>query len=370
MGKDRITSVQGRRGVKRLRTALLYGLIAIAFFFAGFAFFIRIGLTGDQVSRMLIPRLERSFGWNVSISATTLAWPSLEKARLTLNDLKCRDRLDGRVRLHIPRTDLEVSLLPLLRGILRIDQARLSEPTVYLPQVEIPPREEVSSRRGLMGYGRFFLHPVIGTLEVEAGRVMLGAVALLLDVRITGENVSTRGTGNFAVMGIVEGRENPGRFELGGRIDETPLSHEEWQGKVHARLSDCPLSVIGVFTSRFGDKIPAAEGRLSMSLEVEGRTKDCRIEGEVALSHATFVPGQFLSPARARRECQVPIQRGSSERRSHCSSGTGLPPGDRSLRGAEGEGPLERRNGLDRSRPQCRAAPGEVIPPHPDETLS
>lgn len=280
--------------MKRLRTALFYGLIAIVFFIAGFAFFIRIGLTGDQIARMLIPRLERSFGWNVSISATTLAWPSLDKARLTLNDLKCRDRLDGRVRLHIPRMDLEVSLLPLLRGILRIDQARLSEPTVYLPQVEIPPREQVSSRRGLMGDGKFFLHPVIGTLEVEAGRVMLGSAALVRDVRITGEDVGMRSVGNFAVSGSVEGRGNTGRFELGGRIDETPLSHGEWQGKVHARLSGCPLSGIGILASRFGHKIPAAEGTLSMSLEVEGRIKDCRIKGEVSLSNATLVPGEFF----------------------------------------------------------------------------
>lgn len=297
MGKSRITSLQGRCRVKRLRAALFFGLLAIAFLFAGFAFFIRIGLTGDHVARMFIPHLERASGWNVSISTTALAWPSLQRIRLTFNDLKCRDRLDGRVRFHVPRADLEVSLLPLLRGILRIDETRLSEPTVCLHQVEIPTREQVSSRIELVGHGRFFLYPVIGTLELESGRVMLGPVTLLDNVQITGENLSIRGAANFVARGIVERQGNPGRFELAGRIDETPLLGGEWQGQIHARLAGCPLSVIDALASQLGHKLPTAEGTLSMSLDAEGRTKDCRIKGEAVLSHATLLPGQlFLQP--------------------------------------------------------------------------
>ena len=100
-------------------------LVALVFMLAGVVVFVRIGLPGDRVARMAIGHLEASLGQRVMFSSAQLSWLSASRARLVVADLAFSESPDRPAYLKIPKSIVEVDLLPLQNLIaLHLGQVR------------------------------------------------------------------------------------------------------------------------------------------------------------------------------------------------------------------------------------------------------
>ena len=290
------------RGIK---TTLALVLLALVFFAAGLLLFVRTGLDGNTLVRAALPPLETALNQKISFSSARLTWPGALSPRLEISGLSVLDKPAGQVRLQIPTTVMEFRPIALLRGALVVKSLTLVEPTLRVSAESSSPGRRVSRKSALSRRVSFFFTPLVRRLEIRKGRVFIegedgprGRKAVVLrDIRISAEDATLYRVRQFSLHGKVLGDTTDGRLEVSGRVDSSPLWQGRWQGRVKARLADCPATAASLVAERFGLNVPIAAGALSVGLDVGGRTGDCQIRGNVRVARGRLLPGKiFLRP--------------------------------------------------------------------------
>jgi len=297
--EDRVTSLKGLyRWMIRFGAAVTVVLLCLCVFAAGVLAFFRIGLTGDQVANRIVPRLERSLGWSMSYGSAHLQWSGFEAATLILSDLKCRDTADGPVRFQVAETGVEVRLLPLVKGVLRIERIAVARPVLYMPisfRPSKPNGQDHASSSTLWGP---LIRLEVGRVDLARGRIVFGGsvqgrdatAAVVEEVRLAAENISLSGVERVSVVGSMPAAGAPGRFELEGRLQSTLASPSDWSGTLSLGVTGCPLFVIRSLAAAFGHEVPFCGGTLDLSIEADAGPERREVRGEVRLSRASMQP--------------------------------------------------------------------------------
>ncbi len=118
---------------RRIRTVSLLLIVAVLSFVAGVLLFLRVGLDDHRLAILLVSRLERSTGRNISLVSAHLSWLSPGTARLSLRGLEVRDRSGSTLVLRVPRVTLEVNVARALSGTFCVNLARVTEPVLGIP---------------------------------------------------------------------------------------------------------------------------------------------------------------------------------------------------------------------------------------------
>ncbi|MCA1959989.1 MAG: hypothetical protein LDL33_04255 [Desulfomonile sp.] len=284
--------------MKRLGAAFTVVLFCLCVFAAGVLAFVRIGLTGDQLARLIIPRLERSLGWNVSYSSAYLGWSGLEAATLILSDLQCRDSADGPVRFQVAQAQVEAHLLALMKGVLSLERISIVRPVLYMPiafRTTRPNGDDIAERDPLW---LLPIRPEIGRLDLDHGRIVFGGPALNRDasatvveeVRLSAENITPSGVEKVTLVGSMPAPGVAGRFELQGSLQLAPSSPSGWRGAFSLGVAKCPLFAIRSLAATFGQEVPFCGGTLDGSLEAEAGPERREVRGDVRLTRASMQP--------------------------------------------------------------------------------
>ncbi len=306
MNRDQSHSQKHRvRGWKRFAAGLILGLIAVVSFCAGGLFFLRVGLTGDQIATFLVPHLERALGWQIGLRSAHLSWPRPDTARLTVSGLTCRDKRDGRLFSEVSVASFDIRCTAILGGFLLIERADFVAPMICLSRPAEPTKDGLSDHpAGWIGRC-FFLRPVVHALYLDGCTVLTfesdsegtGYKELFTRIQLVGKNISPDGVQSLSVTGSVPGDQTVGHVEISGRLDSLPLSLASLQGTMQVKLSGCPVKTISSLATLLAVESPFSQGSLDLSLELHARDGDYRIKGEAGLQRAVLVPGgRFLKP--------------------------------------------------------------------------
>ncbi len=277
--------------------ALLLLVMGFVFLCAGILVFIRVGLSGDAVASIAVHRLGRSIDKSISFSSAKLSWLSLERARISLNDLKVREMPGAPLLLNVPKVVIEISALPFLSGSLQINRLELFQSTIFLPEI----RQGASALTISDWHAPAFrLYPVIRRLELLQGRVVLGnslgnryvEKVLFSKIQLSVRNLTIRGAEDLAIKGIATSGERAGLFDVSGRVDSTPFKGGEWRGHVRVRMSACPILPFCALAAYTRYDLPFSAGILSGTAEITGRTPAFKVKGNLALYQAVLLPGR------------------------------------------------------------------------------
>ncbi len=285
--------VRRRVAVKRIAGAILVLLISIASLTGGFLLYIRVGLQGDRLARLLASRLELACGARISFVSAQLQWLDAEKGRLVLNGLRlCHHHQCGSI-LEVPKILVEFRTLPVLKGQLSLTKVVAASPTFYLEQGYLPRQKAITSGSILP------LRPVIGLCEINQGRIVSAnpggsaAVVLMENLEFSGANITPSGVDDLVVRADVPSAQQSGLLSLSGKY--YILGRGESFGQADLSLANVPVSTIGLVTGHCFDlELPFADGRLNSTLRVGGKSKDWHAEGAVALEDGILVPGRMF----------------------------------------------------------------------------
>ncbi|MGB6064015.1 MAG: AsmA-like C-terminal domain-containing protein [Desulfomonilaceae bacterium] len=284
---------------RRIIAAFLLLVLGFVFLCAGILVFIRVGLRGESVASFAAHRLGRSLDKDIYFSSAELSWLSLERARISLSDLKVREKPGAPLLLHVPKVVIEINALPFLAGYLQINRLEFFRPTFFLPQIrQSTPAHILPDWHTLA----FRLYPVIRRLELIQGRVVLGNSlgsryverVLFSKIHLNVRNLTISGAEDVAINGIAVSGERAGRFEISGGVESTPFSGEEWRGHIKVRMSACPILPFRALAAYTHHDLPFSAGILNGTAEVTGRTLAFRAKGDLALYQAVLLPGRIF----------------------------------------------------------------------------
>jgi hypothetical protein len=285
-----------------IRTSLILAVPALVFFIAGLLLFVRTELDGNTLVRAALPHLEHALNRKISFSSARLTWPGAFTPRLEISDLSFLDKPGGPLRLRIPTTVIEFRPAALFRGALTFERVRLLGPVLRVSAGSSSPGERGESRPAPPSSVSFFFSPLIKTLEIREGRVFVERgdgrtdrkSVVLCDVRIQARDATLTGIGDFSLHGRVPGDLTNAALEVSGRVDSWSLCKEHRRGRVRARLTDCPGNVVSLVAKSLGLDLPLEHGTFRAGLDMDGRSGDCRIRGEVSASGCRLLPGRFF----------------------------------------------------------------------------
>ena len=278
--------------------ALLLLVMGFVFLCAGILVFIRVGLSGDAVASIAVHRLGRSIDKSISFSSAKLSWLSLERARISLNDLKVREMPGAPLLLNVPKVVIEISALPFLSGSLQINRLELFQSTIFLP--------EIRQGRGLRLPFRIGTPRPSGSIRLYADLSCFKAASclgnslgnryvekvLFSKIQLSVRNLTIRGAEDLAIKGIATSGERAGLFDVSGRVDSTPFKGGEWRGHVRVRMSACPILPFCALAAYTRYDLPFSAGILSGTAEITGRTPAFKVKGNLALYQAVLLPGR------------------------------------------------------------------------------
>ncbi|MBI5252269.1 MAG: hypothetical protein HY912_22470, partial [Desulfomonile tiedjei] len=285
------------------RVALVLTLLfAFVLVLVGGAFlFVRFGLEGKQVVSMIAGGIESSTGKKVSFASADLEWLSLDSARITVSDLEVRDNPGLKQVLSVPKIELRVTLMPILAGTLHFDYITITSPLIVVPRPSIfHPPEKMAPPPAPKVY------PVVKRLEIHGGRIVFGesieeaetSKTFFSEIQLIADDLAPRGAKDFQLSGKAVSYNKTGMFSIKGKVDATPVLDREWRGRVDAKITDLPVSVILGLIADLHIEIPVSEGLVNASVELDGSAEQFAANGELTLSNAILLPGKlFANPA-------------------------------------------------------------------------
>ncbi len=291
----------GSKWLRRVIAAIVLLLAVVFTIVAALFLFVRFGLEGKQVVSMIADGIESSTGKKITFSSAELEWLTLDSARISVSSLEVRDDPSHKPELSIPKVELRVSLMPLLKGTLNFDYITISSPTVIIPRpspfgehekMKPPPAPKI--------------YPVVKHLEIRDGRVVFGVPGVengtnktfFSDIQFTVEDLTPRGAKDFRLSGKAVSYNKTGAFDISGQVDATPVFDGEWKGRVDAKITDCPVAILIGFLANLKIDIPIAEGLVNVSLQLDGSDREFTANGELILSNGILLPGKlFANPA-------------------------------------------------------------------------
>lgn len=290
---------------RRVAALIILLLVAALLIVGGGFLFVRFGLEGKQVVSIITGGIESSTGKSVSFSSADLEWLSLDSARISVSNLEVRDNPESKPNLSVPKIDLRVSLMPLLKGTLHFDYITVDNPTLVVPRPSMfHPREKMAPPPAPKVY------PVVKRLEIRDGRIVLGESGgenspiktYFSDVTVTADDLTPGGAEEFQVTGKAVSYNRTGSFSINGKVDSTPVLDSEWKGRVITTISDFPVSVLIGFIADLNIDIPVSEGLVNATVDLNGSSRQFAANGEITLSNGILLPGKlFTNPAPVNR---------------------------------------------------------------------
>ncbi len=292
------SKVRPRSFARRAIRAASFVFFALLFLCAGLLLFIRVGLRGDHVARLLVPRLEKALDKKIAASSVHLAWVSWNTVKLSMTELTVRDNPESPVLLRIPGSEMEIGLGEILSGTLLINRLVVVQPAVSLSQGRGDRKETLQAP--VKGARRPpLLLPKVRLLEVKDGsfilrdpqRPSLPGKVLLAKVNVAGRELTSRGVESFTATGLVPGDEKTGSLEVSAVVESTPLHSREWQGDARIRLVDCPVSSLKALASCVNFSVPFYEGTVNLNLHVAGTPGNGKANGDFGVSDLVLYRG-------------------------------------------------------------------------------
>ncbi len=299
MGSDAIPHALWRR----ITAGLLVVFLAVVAFVGGVVCYLRVGMDGNRVARLLRPYVEKSAGLKISFASADLSWVTFSRARLTLNSMKLRAADHNSSYFYSPVVSFEVDLAPLLRGTLAVSRANLTSPLVVLTpraardKPDLP--RTVETHQGLKMPS---LQPVLSSLEVQNGRIIAtGSTTsevqeeILLDaVNLHLQGATPQGLDELEATGNVVSGTSTGSFAVSGK--GIGLGGSAWPSlsELSLRLSHCPVSPFRRIAHHLGHELFLSDGTIELTASAVCRQRKCLVTGNLELTQAVLEPGHLF----------------------------------------------------------------------------
>ena len=286
--------------IRRVIRILLCALFCMVLVVTSLCLFVRFGVDGDYVVALLLPRLETAIGKKIDCSSATLSWLSLETFEILLTDLQVRDSAGAPAIFYVPKIVAEVSLFPVLRGVLLVNRAEISRPLYVLrPGADI--RKGEAGSAGIQSALQL-LSPTLRNVSVDGGSILMARSSsaetagepLFSNIRIALINVTPRGAEDFTIKGDLPAGAKSGAVSISGMVTSSPFVGDDWRGELRMDLTGCSLHSFIQLASYFGVGVPIECGTANLACQISGSPTDCTARGEMALSRTTLQAGQYF----------------------------------------------------------------------------
>ncbi len=294
MTKQTNNSSSRSRVIKRIAGRSLLVLLLFVLVFVVLALYVRFGLDGKGVARVIIPQIESATGTRVTFSSASLEWISFAKARIAFTDVSLSDGAGSLPFAFVPAILFEIDVGTVWRGSVTIDRVKFSRPSVTVrPGFDLPAMRVHGSSR----VGRFILgHFSIKNLEVTEGRIVgtaggestRSSSIVLSRFRMNVKDLTVRGAGSFSAQGKLSADDRTGLIEVSGALEATPTVHWGWKGQCRLRLTGCPLTSLRVLSPWRGYELPFADGIVNLALNIKGETERFKVRGGIELSRVVL----------------------------------------------------------------------------------
>jgi hypothetical protein len=299
MDKAEISNASVRSSYARLiAKTLMLLLLAALLFCVGLLVFMRVGMDGNQLGRLVIPRLESQLDKTISVASVELGWLSAGTARISLSGLEVRDRGANTVELRVSHAELEIDCFSIAKGQVVANLVRISEPVVF-----VPPPEEVLKRLKAKPEGGGFtpppIFPVIRRLEITNGRLALAAPAgssspsrgLLSGIEVTATATTSTAIEQFTAKAVASDTATGPSLVAEGRLDSNPLLGEELKGEARIRCAGFPIFPLRLLSAYLNYQFPLSEGGFDLDATIGGNTENFQARGEITISNGILIPG-------------------------------------------------------------------------------
>ncbi len=298
MSKTELSKAATRSSYPKLiAKAVLLLVLALLLFCAGLFVFVRVSMDGDQLARLLIPRLESQLEKKISLTSLNLTWLSAGTARISLTGLEAQERDTGSMVLTVSEAELEVDCLSVMKGQILVNLVRISEPTVF-----VPPPEEALKRLKAQPKGGFKpppLYPVILDLEITNGRLALVAPAgssssskvLLSGIEVLAKAATSASVEKFMLKAVASETATGPSLLVEGRLDSSPLLGKELRGEAKIECTGFPIFPLRVLSAYLNYEFPLSEGGFDLKATIGGSPEDFRAQGEINISKGILIPG-------------------------------------------------------------------------------
>jgi hypothetical protein len=303
MDEKKINNRVNRRSLlwRSARVALLV-VSALIFLCAGLVVFLRVGVSGDQVARLLIPRLEKALDKKIAASSVHLAWLSWDSAKLSVTQLTVREAAGSQVFLSIPASEMEIGLGEVLSGTLLIYRLTLTQPALSLSPRPMEARETAQTPPVKAPDHSPLLLPLVRLLEIREASLIfrdprqpaLPGKVLLSKVNVTGREITPSGVESLTATGLVPGDEKTGSVDISAVVASTPLHSGQWRGETRIRLTDCPVSSLKDLAASVNYAVPFSEGTVNLDLQASGSPDNGKAAGEIGVSNLVLYRGGFF----------------------------------------------------------------------------
>jgi hypothetical protein len=275
---------------------------------AGALVYVRFGLEGSQLVAFIAQRIETATGKRITFASADLVWTSWDSARIRVSKLDVRENVESKPLGYAGDLQVSVSLLPVLSGKLYFDEITIDKPVIMIEPPRLfggggkstPPSPQPEQKQTRAESHTPMLYPVVKRLEIKDARADITGSerTVLSDIQISAVDASPHGVKNFAAVGKIPAQNKTGTFTVSGQVDETPAFGGELKGKVNAAITELPVSAVVGFLSDLKLDLPIAEGSISLSAEINGRTTNFYANGEVLLQNGMILPGRlYRQPA-------------------------------------------------------------------------
>jgi hypothetical protein len=318
--------VHRRVAVKRIAGSIAILLISVVSLAGGFLLYVRVGLQGERLARLVTSRLEIACGARISFVSAQLQWLDAEKGRLVLNGLRVCNRSHCAAILEIPNVLVEFRTLPILRGRLALTRVAAASPTFYLDQSCLPGQSQPSSGLNLP------ISPVVGLCEIDHGRVVSAvgnkksSAVLVENLKLTAKKITMMGVEDLAVQADLPAAKQSGALSFSGKYHS--VGHGKTLGQGTVSLTDVPFSTGDFLLRRYCDlELPFTDGRLNLKLRVGGKSNNWQMEGAASFDDGKLASGRIFSAAAPLEHCAVSLKADYSGTKAHVESLEGRFPG-------------------------------------------
>ncbi|MBM3299180.1 MAG: DUF748 domain-containing protein, partial [Deltaproteobacteria bacterium] len=287
--------------LKRILKGILLVFLGLLVIFGGLLAYVRFGLEGRSVARLVVPRLETALGKRIWYSSAHLSWPSMKTGRIAFTDMNVTEPDNSTPLLRIPHAVFEVSLASVWRGKLIVSLAEFSGPLLTL-------RRDRHAAIGGQQDGTDGFPLVLASTEVNELRIRGGHVAFVdpegkyqsdeavfSEITCTAKDVFAKGASDLELQGTVASRATKGLFQVSGSVDLSGSTPSEWLGQVQVRARNCPVPTMRAIVSYFGPELPISNGTLDFTGYVSNSGGGLEAKGELRAARVVLARnGWFL----------------------------------------------------------------------------
>jgi hypothetical protein len=286
--------------VKLIAKLFLATLLTVLLFCSAAFLYIRFGLDGVRAAQILVSHVQSAIGGQISFSSADLSWTSTATGRIFIKDITIRDKPGTPLMVHIPSAVFEINLGHLLRGIFQIDSAEFSRAVIVISGESAFGKSESLSLKAISH--RMLIYPTIRTLRITNSTLILAqdedhthqGKVLFSQIELFGHEITPDGAENLSIKGVVPHEQKEGSLDITGRFSRGYFPGGEWHFSGLLKLVGCPLATFKALGSHLSFDLPLFDGYLDFNAELEGRGRNWKARGNLALGDLFLHPGRIF----------------------------------------------------------------------------